>query len=160
MSRTINAKLRFEVFKRDDFKCQYCGASAPDVPLHVDHVNPVSKGGTNKIDNLITSCELCNLGKGDTFLHDYSILKRTPEQIFQLELIKLSWEIKSKFPKIASNEFIDWVNQLIENGLRIEEVRTIVEFSKSHNEFTEMLQSWDDYGYYNIDIDEFLSKYW
>lgn len=160
MSRTINAKLRFEVFKRDDFKCQYCGASASDVPLHVDHVNPVSKGGTNKIDNLVTSCELCNLGKGDTFLHDYSILKRTPEQIFQLELIKLSWEIKSKFPKIASNEFIDWVNQLIENGLRIEEVRSIVEFSKSCNEFTEMLQSWDDYGYYNIDIDEFLSKYW
>lgn len=62
----ISKKVRFEVFKRDGFKCQYCGRSAPDVILHVDHINPVSNGGNNDIMNLVTSCSECNLGKGAT----------------------------------------------------------------------------------------------
>ena len=60
----ISKKTRFEVFKRDGFKCQYCGAHPPAVLLHVDHITPVSRGGCNDEDNLITSCEPCNLGKG------------------------------------------------------------------------------------------------
>ena len=52
--KAIGDKLRFEVFKRDQFKCQYCGKASPDVILHVDHINPVSKGGVNDILNLIT----------------------------------------------------------------------------------------------------------
>src|SRR5690348_290732 len=56
----LSKKLRFEVFKRDGFRCQYCGAAAPDVLLVVDHVNPVAKGGKNNILNLITACEPCN----------------------------------------------------------------------------------------------------
>src|SRR5438045_6265774 len=39
-SRTIPASLRFEVFRRDDFTCQYCGRRAPEVILHADHVRP------------------------------------------------------------------------------------------------------------------------
>ena len=41
--KAISKKLRFEVFKRDSFTCQYCGKSAPDVILHVDHILPVKK---------------------------------------------------------------------------------------------------------------------
>ena len=63
--KQLSNKLRFEVFKRDGFKCQYCGAAAPDVKLHIDHVNPVSRGGSDNIKNLVTSCESCNLGKSD-----------------------------------------------------------------------------------------------
>ena len=62
--RAIGKKTRFEVFKRDGFKCQYCGAHPPGVLLHVDHVLAVAEGGTNVIDNLVTACEPCNLGKG------------------------------------------------------------------------------------------------
>lgn len=62
--KPITKTLRFEVFKRDSFLCQYCGAHPPSVVLHVDHIVPVAKGGTNDIDNLLTSCEPCNLGKG------------------------------------------------------------------------------------------------
>ena len=40
----ISKALRFEVFKRDSFTCQYCGRSAPEVVLEVDHIVPVSKG--------------------------------------------------------------------------------------------------------------------
>lgn len=53
----LSKSIRFEVFKRDSFKCQYCGGEAPNVLLHVDHIEPVSKGGTNDITNLITSGE-------------------------------------------------------------------------------------------------------
>jgi hypothetical protein len=54
-----------EIFKRDGFRCQYCGAPAPDVRLAVDHVHPVALGGTNDPSNLITSCHTCNIGKND-----------------------------------------------------------------------------------------------
>lgn len=74
--QAIGKKLRFEVFKRDGFKCQYCGASAPDVVLHVDHIHPVSKGGDNDLMNLITSCQGCNSGKSDTRLDDDSAIQK------------------------------------------------------------------------------------
>lgn len=61
----ISPKLRFEVFKRDKYVCQYCGACGPDVELEIDHVIPVSRGGTDDIKNLKTACFKCNSGKGD-----------------------------------------------------------------------------------------------
>lgn len=59
----LSKKMRFDVFKRDGFQCQYCGATPPSVVLEVDHIHPVSKGGKNRVDNLITSCFECNRGK-------------------------------------------------------------------------------------------------
>jgi len=55
--------LRFNVLKRDNFTCQYCGQHAPDVKLEVDHIVPIVEGGTNEESNLITSCYACNRGK-------------------------------------------------------------------------------------------------
>lgn len=55
---------RFEIFKRDKFTCQYCGKEPPAVLLELDHVIPVSQGGTDDDINLITSCFECNRGKG------------------------------------------------------------------------------------------------
>lgn len=68
--KTISKKTRFEVFKRDGFSCQYCGATPPAVVLHVDHVDPVANGGQNDMDNLVTACESCNQGKSDRSLDD------------------------------------------------------------------------------------------
>lgn len=62
--KAISKRVRFEVFKRDAFTCQYCGAHPPGVILHVDHIEAVANGGQNDQDNLITACEACNLGKG------------------------------------------------------------------------------------------------
>ena len=59
----ITKKQRFEIFKRDGFTCQYCGATPPNALLQVDHINPVKLGGDNQPDNLITSCQPCNIGK-------------------------------------------------------------------------------------------------
>lgn len=63
--QSISKKLRFEVFKRDGFKCAYCGAvPSATVLLECDHIKPVVEGGTNEIDNLVTACWDCNRGKG------------------------------------------------------------------------------------------------
>ena len=63
--KSPSKRLRFEVFKRDHFTCQYCGAQPPDVVLVIDHIVPVAAGGETTIDNLITACEACNQGKAD-----------------------------------------------------------------------------------------------
>ena len=68
MRKAIGKKLRFEVFKRDEFTCVYCGATPPSVILQIDHIHPVAEGGSNHIDNLITSCQPCNIGKGANLL--------------------------------------------------------------------------------------------
>ena len=61
----VTPKLRYEVFKRDGFRCKFCGASSKDgANLHVDHIIPVSRGGKTELANLQTLCETCNLGKG------------------------------------------------------------------------------------------------
>jgi len=67
-SRQPYRKLRFLIFQRDNFTCQYCGRKAPEVILETDHIYPKSKGGKNKIDNYITACRECNQGKGDILL--------------------------------------------------------------------------------------------
>jgi hypothetical protein len=60
---SISKRLRFEILRRDNHTCQYCGDKAPDVTLHVDHVIPVSLGGGDQPSNLLAACKDCNLGK-------------------------------------------------------------------------------------------------
>ena len=69
----INAEtavgIRFDVFHRDGFRCTYCGKGPGDgVKLHADHVIPKSKGGPDSLDNLVTSCQACNIGKRDKII--------------------------------------------------------------------------------------------
>lgn len=69
MRVAISKKVRFDVFKRDGFRCTYCGATPSDsVLLEVDHIHPVAEGGTNESDNLVTACFECNRGKGAELL--------------------------------------------------------------------------------------------
>jgi hypothetical protein len=60
---SISKKIRFEVFKRDNFTCGYCGKTPPAAILEIDHIEPTSRGGSDDINNLITSCFDCNRGK-------------------------------------------------------------------------------------------------
>lgn len=91
--KSISKKIRFEIFKRDSFKCQYCGMSAPDVTLHVDHIKPVADGGTNHMTNLITSCFDCNMGKKDRLLDDNSVLEKQKRQLEELNERRLQLEM-------------------------------------------------------------------
>ncbi len=66
--------LRWQILERDDFTCQYCGQSAPDTRLEVDHKIPASDGGTDDPDNLVTACSACNQGK-NAFILSYKLKK-------------------------------------------------------------------------------------
>lgn len=66
----VTRRVRFQIFQRDGFRCVYCGATARTSQLHIDHVVPVSKGGTDQPSNLATACADCNLGKADLSTED------------------------------------------------------------------------------------------
>jgi hypothetical protein len=63
---SISKRLRFEVLRRDNHACRYCGGSAPDAKLTVDHVIPVALGGSDEPSNLVAACDACNSGKSAT----------------------------------------------------------------------------------------------
>lgn len=62
----LSKRLRYEILRRDNHACRYCGGIAPDVALTVDHVVPVSLGGTDDSSNLVTACKDCNAGKSSS----------------------------------------------------------------------------------------------
>lgn len=81
----VSKKLRFEVFKRDKFTCQYCGARAPEAILQCDHIVPVASGGATDILNLTTSCQPCNSGKGKRELSDDQAVTKQVDMLVELE---------------------------------------------------------------------------
>lgn len=123
----INPKVKFEVFKRDNFTCQYCGAKAPDVLLEIDHINPVSNGGDNEILNLITSCFECNRGKGKTLLSDNTMLEKQRVQMeelnerrLQIEMM-LQWKMELMDIKyIELNKIVEYVENKLGDNLNQE----------------------------------------
>lgn len=74
IERTISPQLRNEILERNGFTCRQCGAAAGDpdpynpgrkIRLHVDHIKPISQGGTDDRDNLRALCSTCNQGKSN-----------------------------------------------------------------------------------------------
>lgn len=59
----VSKRLRYEILRRDNHACRYCGGTAPDVVLTVDHVIPTALGGSDQPDNLVAACQDCNAGK-------------------------------------------------------------------------------------------------
>jgi hypothetical protein len=60
-----SAAVIMQVYKRDRFTCVYCGVTGADAELQCDHLTPMSKGGSNQMSNLRTSCRKCNQAKGN-----------------------------------------------------------------------------------------------
>lgn len=117
--KAISKSIRFEVFKRDNFTCQYCGAQAPDVILHVDHINPVAGGGDNDILNLVTSCEPCNLGKGARTLDDKSAIAKQRAQLEELNERREQLEMLLQWRESLADldaEYIDAFNAEFETA--------------------------------------------
>src|SRR5690348_498769 len=73
----ISTRTKFEIRKRDGFKCRYCGVTPMGALLHIDHVIAVANGGTDDHENLVTSCRDCNLGKSAVPLEE----RRLPEAL-------------------------------------------------------------------------------
>lgn len=64
----IPPSIRMEALVHYGHRCIYCGATSKDAKLQVDHVIPVSRGGTNEMGNLVVACRACNIGKGKRML--------------------------------------------------------------------------------------------
>ncbi len=73
-------KLRRQVYRRDNYQCQYCGAKG--VAVHADHKLPKSRGGSNDIDNLVTACGRCNASKGNLTVEEWLRSGRTGAATF------------------------------------------------------------------------------
>ncbi len=62
----VSRSLRFQILRRDNNTCTYCGRKPPEVKLTIDHVVPEALGGSDDPSNLTTACEDCNGGKSAT----------------------------------------------------------------------------------------------
>ena len=62
---------RLKVFERDGYKCHYCAKQLTRFSATLDHIQPVSKGGDNSYDNLVTACLHCNSERGNKPLMDF-----------------------------------------------------------------------------------------
>lgn len=74
IERSISPQLRTEILERNGYTCQLCGAGPGDpdsfdphrkVRLHIDHLVPISQGGTDQKDNLRVLCSSCNQGRSN-----------------------------------------------------------------------------------------------
>lgn len=81
---SLPRRVRFEILRRDNHACRYCGAKAPRVELEVDHVIPRHHGGTDDRWNLTAACVDCNRSKGAGIPNDHVIKEvRLDESYYQ-----------------------------------------------------------------------------
>lgn len=108
-ARGISASQRARILSRDGFTCQICGAAQGDpdatnperqLRLHVDHIQPISSGGSNDDDNLRTLCSACNEGRSNLYtppseaaMNVLELVRRQPKDV-QREIYKF---LKRKF---------------------------------------------------------------
>ena len=80
-TRTLRADWReertrkFQILVSADFTCAYCGSRPGSDLLHVDHLVPVSKGGSDNIENLCCACETCNSRKSNAIIFPPSMVE-------------------------------------------------------------------------------------
>tara|TARA_R110002020_G_C15934013_1_gene744075 strand:+ start:128 stop:643 length:516 start_codon:yes stop_codon:yes gene_type:complete len=104
------------VFERDGFSCKYCGRTADEVTLQVDHVHPVCEGGGNEMENLLTACFDCNSGKSGRVIEsmpESEHLRLTQERReleASLEEKRLIAELKKEQKQDRVNDFCDKVD--------------------------------------------------
>lgn len=106
----IGKRTRFEVFKRDGFKCQYCGRTPPEVVLEIDHIIPKIAGGKDSIENYITACFDCNRGKGRIKLD--SVPVSIQDNLAQLKEKRRQLKAYNKFLRDLQEETEEAIGQV------------------------------------------------
>ena len=155
----IPAKKRFEVLKRDNFRCCYCWKTWKDVTLEVDHVIPRSKWGSDDFNNLITCCRECNMWKWQTELDErnskfnikvkdlFDYIKSEFYRIWNMHIKsqeeytwkRINWTIWVKTMSLMAS-FLQWrINNRIDDSEKIkylinDEIRMITEMEEDGKE--------------------------
>lgn len=81
LPRGAVAFSKHNVYKRDRFTCQYCGAQPGRDELSLDHVLPRARGGTSSWENCVLACVTCNRHKADRLPRQAGMrLRRVPER--------------------------------------------------------------------------------
>lgn len=155
--KSTGKRLRFKVFERDSFTCQYCGKKTPEVILHIDHIYPVSKGGKNEIENLITACRDCNLGKSTLELgtSPRKVIKNKDDLEERYEQLKYFYNLQKKMDFLKTEIISDledywyelWESRVTQTGVSslkrflklfsVEEIKEAMDISKSKIKFSE-----------------------
>lgn len=102
IGRATSLRTRFEIIRRDGFKCYYCGASAHDGKLTVDHVVPVSLGGITDPSNMVAACGECNIGKSSTGYFPFPEIQPSTE--FRLMMMDDIRDFKDAFSSILPDQ--------------------------------------------------------
>lgn len=104
------AFTRFNLFLRDEFRCQYCGGQGD---LTFDHVVPRARGGVTSWENVVAACSACNLRKGAKSLHRAGMSLRKPPRVPGAEQLR---NMGRKFPPNHLHEswldFLYWDAEL------------------------------------------------
>lgn len=104
---------RQTIAKKSDNKCCHCGNTVfTNYGATIDHFIPISKGGTNRLINLITLCKTCNKKKGNKIYNPREYCEYLKEE----ELQKLEDYFKSY---IQSFEYIERTNLLACDAYKI-----------------------------------------
>ncbi len=104
------AFTRFNLFLRDEFACQYCGANGD---MTFDHVHPRSRGGRTTWDNVVAACSRCNLRKGDKTLKRSGMrLRRDPVQPTAIQLQNVGRKFPPNFLHESWMDYLYWDAEL------------------------------------------------
>ena len=110
--KSVSKIMRSQVLHRDGNSCVYCGISGDEVPLEMDHRVPISKGGSNKMSNLLSSCRKCNVLKADKIWAIPLKTRSIPEEAKKDPLVgKFLHLFKSRKPTDREVEFLDIKSQ-------------------------------------------------
>jgi 5-methylcytosine-specific restriction endonuclease McrA len=104
------AFTRFNLFLRDEFQCQYCGAKGD---LTFDHVVPRAAGGITSWENVVAACAPCNLRKGSKSLRQASLsLRKPPRQPGAQELLNMGRKFPPNHLHESWMDFLYWDAEL------------------------------------------------
>lgn len=106
---------RFNVFLRDRWECQYCGEPFGTHALTFDHVIPRSRGGRTAWDNIVASCQECNVLKGSKMPQECGMFPMTPpRQPTMYELQANGRKFPPNFLHKSWGDFLYWDTELVE----------------------------------------------
>lgn len=104
------AFTRFNLFLRDEFRCQYCGSRGD---LTFDHVVPRSRGGVTSWENVVAACSPCNLRKANKSLRSSGLrLARQPRRPTAQEMHAIGRRFPPNLLHVSWMDYLYWDAEL------------------------------------------------